>query len=106
MRGVTAVMAHMYNKTSATVGRGATMPSVYNKTRGAGLASGQYQAGATGDSMTTTAVYDKTPTPEGLIHRDDGNGRWFCITNTMAGSGRWMGPRAARLARDLLTELA
>jgi hypothetical protein len=82
------------------------MPSVYNKTRYAGLTSGQHQAGAMGDSMTTTAVYNKTPMPEGLIHRDDGNGRWFCITKFMADSGRWMAPRAARLARVLLTELA
>jgi len=47
-RGVTAAMAHMYNKTSATVGRGATVPIVYNKTRGAALASRQHQAGRPG----------------------------------------------------------
>jgi hypothetical protein len=101
-----AAMAHMYNKTSATLGRGATAPSAYNKTRGSALASGQHQAGTPGDSMATTAVYNKTSTPEGLIHHDDGNGRWFCITEPMAGSGRSMDPGPARLARVLLTELA
>jgi hypothetical protein len=101
-----AAMAHMYNKTSATLGRGATAPSVYNKTRGSALASGQHPAGTPGDSMATTAVYNKTSTPEGLIHHDDGNGRWSCITKPVAGSGRSMDPGAARLARVLLTELA
>ena len=98
-------MAAMYNKTSATLDRGATAPSVYNKTRGSALASGQHQAGTPGDSMATTAVYNKTSTPGGLIHHDD-NGRWSCITKPMAGSGRSMDPGAARLARVLLTELA
>jgi len=101
-----AAMTHMYNKTSATLGRGAMAPIVYNKTRGSALASGQHQAGTPGDSMATTAVYNKTSTPEGLIHHDDGNGWWSCITKPMAGSGRSMSPGPARLARVLLTELA
>jgi hypothetical protein len=101
-----AAVAHMYNKTSATLGRGTTAPSVHNKTPGSALASEQPQAGAPGDSMATTAVYNKTSTPEGLIHHDDGNGRWSCITKPMAGSGRSMDRAPARLARVLLTELA
>ena len=86
-----AATAHMYNKTSTTLGRGATTSSVYNKTRGSALATGQHQAGTPGNSMTTTVLYNKTSTPEGLIHHDDGNGRWSCITKPMAGSGRSMG---------------
>jgi transposase-like protein len=105
-RGVMAAMAHMYNKTSVTLGRGATASSAYKKTRGSALASGQHQAGTPGNPMTTTAVYNKTSTPEGLIHHDDGNGRWSCITKPMAGSDRSMDPGAARLACVLLTELA
>src|SRR5437868_1902670 len=101
-----AATAHMYNKTSTTLGRGATASSVYNKTRGSALAGRQHQAGTPGNPMTTTAVYNKTSTPQGLIHHDDGNGRWSCITKTMAGSDRSMEPGAARLARVLLTELA
>jgi hypothetical protein len=101
-----AAMAHMYNKTPAALDRGVTTPSVYNKTRDSALASGQRQAGTPGDSMATTAVYNKTSTPEGLIHHYDGNGRWSCITKPMAGSGRSVDPGSARLARVLLTELA
>jgi hypothetical protein len=99
-------MAVMYNKTSATLDRGAMAPSVYNKTRGSAPASGRRQAGTPVDSMATTAVYNKTSTPEGLIHHDDGNEWWSCITKPMAGSGRSMDPGATRLARVLLTELA
>jgi hypothetical protein len=97
-------MAHMYNKTSTTLGRGATVPSVYNKTRGAALANEQHQAGAPSDSMTTTAVYNKTSTP-GLIYHDDSNGQRFCITKPMTGSSSSRGPGVALLVRVLLTEL-
>lgn len=97
-----AAMAHMYNKTSVTLGRSATAPSVYNKTRGSALASWQRQVGTPGDSMATTAVYNKTPTPEGLTHHDNDSGQWSCITKPMAGSSHSMDPRVARLARVLL----
>ena len=101
-----AAMAHMYNKTSATLDRGAVVPGMYNKTYGSALANGQHQAGTLGDLMMTTAVYHKISTPEGLTHHDDGNGRVFCITKLLAGSGRLVGRAAVRLARVLLTELA
>ena len=92
-------MAHMYNKTSATLGRGAAVPSMYNKTRGSALASGQHQTGTPCDSMMTTAMYNKTSTPEDLIHHDDGNERWSCITNPwQAAAARWAQGRLGWLA--------
>ena len=101
-----AATAHMYNKTSATLGRGATVSACITKLAAALLRAGNTKPAPPGNSMTTTAVYNKTSTPEGLIHHDDGNGRWSCMTKPMAGSDRSMGPGAARLARVLLTELA
>ena len=71
-----AAMADAYNKTSAALGRGATAPRMYNKTRGSGLASERRQAGNPSDSMTTTDVYNKTSTPEALAESDDGCRRW------------------------------
>jgi hypothetical protein len=101
-----AAVAHMYNRTMATLGRGATTPRVYNKTCSSALVSEQYRAGAAGDSMTATAVYNKTSTFDGLIHHDDSNGLWSCITKPGTGSDRPMGREVTRLVRVLLTELA
>lgn len=79
---------------------------MYNNTCSSALASEQCRAGAAGDSMTTTAVYNKTSAPDGLIHHADGNEQSFCITKRMTGGDRSMGSGAARSVRVLLTELA
>jgi hypothetical protein len=78
---------------------------MYNKPAATFLRAGNTKL-APGDSMSTTAVYNKTSAPEGLVHHDDGNGQWLRITRLMTDSGRSKGLGPARLARVLLTELA